>query len=98
MTRPRTFQDRELGTVHVTTSPYLRAGTAVGLGNPLATVVLGTRPWDEIEVAGERARRTVRHGLADVLRWLGEPVGPHPDNDPYPAVSGEQLLERWRRP
>lgn len=28
---------------------------------------------------GERARRIVRHGLADVLRWLGEDVGPEPD-------------------
>lgn len=28
---------------------------------------------------GEWARRYVRHGLADVLEWLGEPVGPEPD-------------------
>lgn len=27
----------------------------------------------------EVARRTIRHGLADVLRWLGEDVGPQPD-------------------
>lgn len=25
---------------------------------------------------GQDARRIVRHGLADVLAWLGEPVGP----------------------
>lgn len=27
---------------------------------------------------GEDARRIVRHGLAGVLRWLGEEVGPRP--------------------
>lgn len=27
---------------------------------------------------GEDGRRTVRHGLAEVLRWLGEEVGPAP--------------------
>lgn len=29
--------------------------------------------------AGEVARRIVRHGLADVLAWLGEKLGPRPD-------------------
>lgn len=29
---------------------------------------------------GEWARRFVRHGMADVLDWLGEDVGPHPDD------------------
>lgn len=28
---------------------------------------------------GEWARRFVRHGMADVLAWLGEDVGPEPD-------------------
>lgn len=28
---------------------------------------------------GEWARRFVRHGMADVLEWLGEEVGPEPD-------------------
>lgn len=28
---------------------------------------------------GTEARRIVRHGLADVLEWLGEDVGPAPD-------------------
>lgn len=27
---------------------------------------------------GEQARRIVRHGMADVLAWLGEEVGPAP--------------------
>lgn len=32
---------------------------------------------------GEVARRTVRHGLADVLAWLGEPVGPKPGDQTH---------------
>lgn len=28
---------------------------------------------------GEWARRLVRHGMAEVLEWLGEDVGPEPD-------------------
>ena len=27
---------------------------------------------------GEYARRMVRHGMADILAWLGEDVGPKP--------------------
>ncbi|MBT9255397.1 hypothetical protein KMZ30_07400 [Phycicoccus sp. KQZ13P-1] len=27
---------------------------------------------------GEDARRIVRHGMAEILEWLGEPVGPKP--------------------
>ena len=47
--------------------------------------------------AGETARAIVRHGLADILAWLGEDVGPEPqepihllevDND----VLGRRLL------
>ena len=32
---------------------------------------------------GEQARRLVRHGLADILKWLGENVGPPPG--PFPT-------------
>lgn len=28
---------------------------------------------------GEQGRRIVRHGMADVLAWLGEDVGPKPE-------------------
>jgi hypothetical protein len=35
--------------------------------------------------AGEDGRRIVRHGLRDVLRWLGEEVGPQP-GEPTHAV------------
>jgi hypothetical protein len=39
----------------------------------------------ERPAAGVEARRIVRHGLADVLAWLGQDVGPRPD-EPVPAV------------
>lgn len=35
---------------------------------------------------GEVARRLVRHGLADVLEWLGDPVGPKPDDQTHAVV------------
>lgn len=37
--------------------------------------------------AGEVGRRIVRHGLADVLRWLGEDPGPPPDEPTVAAVA-----------
>jgi hypothetical protein len=39
---------------------------------------------------GEWARRYVRHGMADVLEWLGEKVGPEPDQPThaYMATNG----------
>lgn len=30
---------------------------------------------------GEEARRIVRHGMAEILEWLGEEVGPRPDDE-----------------
>lgn len=38
---------------------------------------------------GEDGRRIVRHGMADVLAWLGEPVGPRPGE---PVLS---LRDHW---
>lgn len=35
-----------------------------------------------------RARRLVRHGMADVLAWLGEDVGPEPDALAHVLLSG----------
>jgi hypothetical protein len=32
----------------------------------------------DLDYEGRRARHLVREGLADVLAWLGEPVGPPP--------------------
>ena len=47
----------------------------------LAGVPVVTSPYvppPRTPTPGEWARRYVRHGLADVLEWLGEPVGPEP--------------------
>lgn len=35
---------------------------------------------------GKQAERIVRHGLADVLAWLGEDVGPEPDLNPIEVL------------
>ena len=37
------------------------------------------RPFTDLEREGECGRRIVRHGLADVLEWLGEDVGGTPE-------------------
>lgn len=44
---------------------------------------------------GEVARRIVRHGLADVLTWLGEPIGPKPEEQTHAFTSSgvDGLLE-----
>lgn len=41
----------------------------------IVSPVMPTRP----PTPGEWARRYVRHGMADELAWLGEDVGPEPD-------------------
>jgi hypothetical protein len=48
---------------------------------------------------GEQARRLVRHGMADVLAWLGDEVGPGPEEATHhaivtvdPATSGQAVL------
>jgi len=49
---------------------------------------------------GEVSRRTVRHGLADVLEWLGEDVGPKPDEVTHALQVGGVLhvsQDLWRR-
>lgn len=42
--------------------------------------------------AGEVGRRIVRHGLADVLDWIGEPVGPPPDAEGHVVKRADVLL------
>jgi hypothetical protein len=42
--------------------------------------------------AGEVGRRIVRHGLADVLEWLGEDVGPKPDEATHAFVMDGKVL------
>lgn len=41
---------------------------------------------------GEIARRIVRNGLADVLEWLGEPVGPGPDEPTMAMIVEGKLM------
>lgn len=40
----------------------------------------------------EDARRIVRHGLADVLAWLGEHPGPRPGEPTHALIIGGRLL------
>jgi hypothetical protein len=40
----------------------------------------------------EDAVRMVRHGLADVLAWLGEDVGPGPGQATHAVMAGDTLL------
>lgn len=47
---------------------------------------------------GDVARRIVRHGLADILRWLGEDVGPQPYDKVHALQIGDLLVvsrELW---
>lgn len=41
---------------------------------------------------GEDGRRIVRHGLADVLAWLGEKVGPKPGVPTHAFLAGGVLF------
>lgn len=79
-------------------SVALRWSDAVRDGEVLVghgVILLGTRPWTPEEVAREDARRIVRHGLADVLAWLGEEPGPAP-GQPVPLRSGTQAMRDLR--
>lgn len=40
---------------------------------------------------GEDARRIVRHGMADVLAWLGEKVGPKPGEQTHLLIFGKDI-------
>ena len=40
----------------------------------------------------ENIVRSVRHGLADVLAWLGEDVGPKPGEQAHVLMVGRQLF------
>ena len=42
-----------------------------------------------IPSTGEWAKRLVRHGLADVLEWLGEKPGPEPDDATHAIYSSD---------
>lgn len=47
---------------------------------------------------GEEARRIVRHGMSDILEWLGEPVGPAPATMTHLLlVDGDALVSQQLR-
>lgn len=56
---------------------------------------IGVGEWTQRERDHEMIRRIVRTGLADWLRYVGEDLGPTPE-DPIPAFTGAQRLERLR--
>lgn len=40
---------------------------------------------------GEVGRRIVRHGMAEILAWLGEDVGPKPEDQTHALLIGGTL-------
>lgn len=78
-----------------------------GLFAPHPEWVLGMRVVIEpvlplVPSDGENARRTVRHGMKDVLRWLGEEVGPAPYEETHcvcmrQPYTGEQVIFMSRK-
>ena len=56
----------------------------------LDIVVTGALPVHP--TPGMDGRRIVRHGLADILEWLGEEVGPKPGEPIHVIVSGRRLV------
>ena len=49
-----------------------------------------------IPTDAENARRIVRHGMADILKWLGEKVGPEPFTETHATLSSEHLFMSWQ--
>lgn len=60
----------------------MTAMSSLGGWNLIPTSALPMKP-----TTGEWARRLVRHGLEDVLLWLGEDVGPTPDAETHLLVT-----------
>jgi len=73
------------GGIPVIESPHVPASIgALIMGASIGFQIVAPRaefrPFTDLEREGEWAKRTVRHGLTDVLAWLGEDVGPEPDD------------------
>lgn len=63
-------------------SPSLPDGAMYHVAKPKAFLI-GTSPsLTEIEYAGALGRYIVRRGMADVLAYIGEEVGPPPSRTP----------------
>lgn len=66
-------------------------GTDYGLdGLRAPSLLVGTKPPDELGQLRREARLLVRRGLADVLEWLGQPVV----NEPVLAVLKTQTRQK----
>ncbi|GAA4123163.1 hypothetical protein GCM10022215_29540 [Nocardioides fonticola] len=81
------FASTAIASRQVVLAPHLRDGTVAV--TPTAWLI-GTAPIPDIEFAGLRARHLVRQGMADILAWLGEDVGP----PPIQSGRGQELLDR----
>ena len=57
------------GGIRIVEDPHTRKGIGHMVGD---IILLGTRPWTEIERAGWHARWIVNQGLSDVVEWIGE--------------------------
>jgi hypothetical protein len=77
---------------------WVMSGKAAGGSPAVVAHRADYREFTEAEYAGIVARRIVRHGMADVLKWLGEPLGPAPDA-PLPKafhlLSQVMVREDW---
>ncbi|MFQ6170396.1 hypothetical protein ACK8HX_02215 [Oryzobacter sp. R7] len=61
-------------------------------GVPSGLTVIVSRELPLAPSPGEVARRIVRHGMAEILAWLGEDVGPRPDDVTHALRAGHNLL------
>jgi hypothetical protein len=44
---------------------------------------------------GEWARRFVRHGMRDIVEWIGEEVGPEPDEQTHMLKTTDTFGGEW---
>lgn len=72
----------------------LNIHTLIGAGQrgPGGVPVMVSSALPTIPSFGEDIRRRVRHGLADVLTWLGEDVGPAPGEPSHAYAMGGRLV------
>lgn len=59
---------------------------------PLSGIPVRVSPFLGPPSTPEKCVRIVRHGLADVLAWLGEDVGPGPDDVTDAVMLGGALV------
>ena len=62
----------------------------IGEFTGLRVIVSESLPWEPTDC--ENTRRIVRHGLKDVLEWLGEEVGMAPFQPTHMIMSRDSLF------